>query len=232
MTISREVFFLDPEAKTSKQSQIQQVVADAVLSGRFRAGDKLPSTRQLAKHLGVSRITVTLAFNDLVAEEYLSSRARSGYFISCNAPPPAQPSPGHGEDDKVDWSRALRRRYAGFPAVEKPADWRRFPYPFVYGQADPELFDQAAWRLCALEALGRAYAAETAKTKIRVMMLNPGPLRTRMRASAFPGEQPEKLRTPEDLAPDILRLASPDWTETGKIFDFPSCKVLTHRAPE
>ena len=155
MTISREVFFLDPEAKTSKQSQIQQVVADAVLSGRFRAGDKLPSTRQLAKHLGVSRITVTLAFNDLVAEEYLSSRARSGYFISCNAPPPAQPSPGHGEADKVDWSRALRRRYAGFPAVEKPADWRRFPYPFVYGQADPELFDQAAWRLCALEALGR-----------------------------------------------------------------------------
>jgi NAD(P)-dependent dehydrogenase (short-subunit alcohol dehydrogenase family) len=84
----------------------------------------------------------------------------------------------------------------------------------------------------ALETIGRTYAAETAKTKIRVMMLNPGPLRTRMRASAFPGENAEKLRTPEDLAPEILRLASPDWTETGKIFDFPTGKVLTARAPE
>ncbi len=155
MTVSKEVFFLDPDARTSKQSQIQQIVAAAVLSGRFRPGDKLPSSRQLARHLGVSRITVTLAFNELVAEDYLHPRDRSGYYVSANAPLPAQPSPSRVENDTVDWNRALRRRYTGFPAVEKPADWRRFAYPFVYGQADPDLFDQAAWRLCAQEALGR-----------------------------------------------------------------------------
>lgn len=78
----------------------------------------------------------------------------------------------------------------------------------------------------AVEALARTYAAETATTNVRVMLVNPGPLRTRMRAAAIPGEDPETLRTPEELAPPLLRLASPDWTETGRIYDFPSGRVL------
>lgn len=83
----------------------------------------------------------------------------------------------------------------------------------------------------AVEALARTYAAETETTPIRVMMVNPGPLRTRMRAAAMPGEDPATLKTPEDLAPHILRLASPSWTETGKLFDFPQEKVLSFHRP-
>jgi NAD(P)-dependent dehydrogenase (short-subunit alcohol dehydrogenase family) len=83
----------------------------------------------------------------------------------------------------------------------------------------------------ALEALARTYAAETATTPIRVMMVNPGPLRTRMRAAAMPGEDPETLRTPEELAPHLVRLASPEWSETGRIYDFPQDKVLTPQGP-
>ncbi|MCJ2082954.1 SDR family NAD(P)-dependent oxidoreductase [Methylobacterium sp. J-090] len=81
----------------------------------------------------------------------------------------------------------------------------------------------------ALDALVRTYAAETETTPVRAMLLNPGPLRTDMRRAAMPGEDPETLKTPEDLAPHIVRLASPAWTETGKIFDFPSNRVLTPR---
>lgn len=84
----------------------------------------------------------------------------------------------------------------------------------------------------ALEALVRTYAAENASTAIRAMLLNPGPLRTAMRRSAMPGEDPETLRTPEDLAPHFVRLAAPDWTETGKLYDFPTDRVLSFRAPE
>ncbi len=84
----------------------------------------------------------------------------------------------------------------------------------------------------ALDALVRTYAAETERTSIKAMLVNPGPLRTAMRRAAMPGEDPETLRTPDDLAPEILRLASPDWTETGKIFDFPTGKVLSFRLPE
>jgi NAD(P)-dependent dehydrogenase (short-subunit alcohol dehydrogenase family) len=79
----------------------------------------------------------------------------------------------------------------------------------------------------ALEVLARTYADEIRNiTKIKVMLVNPGPLRTRMRASAMPGEDPQTLATPEDLAPKILRLALPSWQETGKVYDFPSDRVL------
>src|SRR5918993_4253677 len=83
----------------------------------------------------------------------------------------------------------------------------------------------------ALEALVRTYAAETATTPIRVMLVNPGPLRTRMRAAAMPGEDPQTLRPPEELAPHLVLLASPEWDETGKIYDFPQDKVLTPQGP-
>ena len=84
----------------------------------------------------------------------------------------------------------------------------------------------------ALDLLARTYAAETVTTPIKVMLVNPGRMRTRMRAAAMPGEDPQTLPTPEDLAPKLLRLLSPEWTETGKLYDFPTDKVLSFRDPE
>jgi NAD(P)-dependent dehydrogenase (short-subunit alcohol dehydrogenase family) len=84
----------------------------------------------------------------------------------------------------------------------------------------------------AVDALARTYAAETLNTSaIRVMAVNPGPLRTRMRAAAMPGEDPLSLKTPEDLAPKILALCQPGWSETGKLYDFPQDRVLSFSAP-
>ena len=85
----------------------------------------------------------------------------------------------------------------------------------------------------ALDALARTYAAETVNTSnIRVMLINPGPLRTRMRATAMPGEDPLTLRAPEELAPKIVEICSPDWAETGKLYDFPSDRILSFKAPD
>lgn len=83
----------------------------------------------------------------------------------------------------------------------------------------------------AVNALGLTYANETASTAVKVMLVNPGPLRTRMRAAAMPGEDPLTLRTPEELAPHLVRLASPDWQESGKLYDFPSDRVLSLQHP-
>jgi NAD(P)-dependent dehydrogenase (short-subunit alcohol dehydrogenase family) len=84
----------------------------------------------------------------------------------------------------------------------------------------------------ALDALARTYAAETMNiSHVKVMAANPGPLRTRMRAAAMPGEDPMSLKTPEDFAPKILELCSPRWTQTGKLYDFPSDRVLSFMAP-
>lgn len=154
MSISEETFFLDPRYEGSLQSQIQQMVAEGILSGRFRPGEKLPSSRKLAAHLGVSRITITLAYNELIADDYLTSAGRSGYFVSHSAPPPPEVPIGRSQDT-VDWSRAIGRTFSSIRQVEKPADWQSYQYPFIYGQADPTLFDQQNWRLCALQALGK-----------------------------------------------------------------------------
>jgi len=155
MAISVETFFLDPDTQGTLQSQIQQMIAAGILSGRFSKGEKLPSSRALARHLGVSRITVTLSYTELLANDYLESRDRSGYYVSENAPEPPSFTPLSPSNDAVDWSRALGRRFTGGATPEKPQDWHTYRYPFVYGQTDPSLFDHANWRLCALQALGQ-----------------------------------------------------------------------------
>lgn len=84
----------------------------------------------------------------------------------------------------------------------------------------------------ALDALARFYAAETQNiSNVRVNLFQPGPLRTMMRAKAMPGEDPLTLRTPEEAAPKILEMCAPEWTETGKLYDFPQGKVLSFREP-
>src|SRR5690606_37875740 len=117
--------------------QIQQMIAQGILSGRFRQEEKLPSTRRLALHLGVSRITVTIAYTELLANDYLVSKGRSGYFVSENAPSPPDFAPAPESRDAVDWSRAIGQRFTGGATPSKPQDWARFRYPFIYGQADP-----------------------------------------------------------------------------------------------
>ncbi len=162
MSISVETFFLDPSAEGTLQARIQQMVAQGILAGRFRPGERLPSSRKMAAHLGVSRITVTLAYTELVADDYLTSRGRSGYFVSDNAPePPAFPAQRFSTGT-VDWARTIGQRFTPGLSLDKPADWADYRYPFIYGQTDKTLFDSANWRLCALRALGmRDFSALT-----------------------------------------------------------------------
>ncbi len=156
MPLAEDTFFLDPNFEGSLQVQIRQIVASAILSGRFLPGEKLPSSRRLAAHLGVSRITVTLAYNELVGDDYLETSARSGYFVYRTAPtPPLVANEGRIDGDNVDWEQAIKRRFSGSRQVDKANRWREYPYPFIYGQSDPALFNQASWRLCAHQALGK-----------------------------------------------------------------------------
>ena len=83
----------------------------------------------------------------------------------------------------------------------------------------------------ALETLARAWAQETANTKLRVNLFNPGPVRTRMRATLMPGEDPATLDTAEQVAELIVPMCTPDWTETGKFYDYPTRTLLDFRAP-
>ena len=72
----------------------------------------------------------------------------------------------------------------------------------------------------ALETLARTYAAELVSTPARVNIINPGPVRTAMRAKAFPGEDPSTLPTPEDLAPLFVELVQPGLKASGETFAY------------
>lgn len=154
MTVPVDTFFLDPDTQGTLQARIQQMIASAVLSGRLLPGEKLPSSRGLAKHLGVSRITVTLAYAELVASDYLDARDRSGYYVSDTAPRPPEIPPNAAGESAVDWGRLITRTSTD-GVTKKPADWSSYKYPFIYGQPDTELFDHSNWRLCATRALGQ-----------------------------------------------------------------------------
>lgn len=167
MPIAPETFFLDPNYSGTLQKQLQEIVTTGILSGRFEPNARLPSSRRLAEHLGISRITVTLAYSELLSNDYLTSRGRSGYFVSDQAPRPPRFATQQDRSDlppvpALDWSKALGQRYSAYAGVTRPADWRSYRYPFIYGQTDPTLFDHHNWRQCALQALGqRDFAAMT-----------------------------------------------------------------------
>jgi NAD(P)-dependent dehydrogenase (short-subunit alcohol dehydrogenase family) len=72
----------------------------------------------------------------------------------------------------------------------------------------------------ALEALARTYAAETVSTPVRVNLFNPGATRTRMRATAMPGEDPAGIKPPEPVTEQILELCLPQLQETGQLFAY------------
>jgi NAD(P)-dependent dehydrogenase (short-subunit alcohol dehydrogenase family) len=72
----------------------------------------------------------------------------------------------------------------------------------------------------ALESLVLTYAAECTGTNVRANLLSPGPLRTKMRAKAMPGEDPDSLRPAEAVAPLILELLSPPCDKQGELVVF------------
>lgn len=155
MLIPAEAFVLPQAQLGSLQQRIRQMVTEGVLAGRFRAGQKMPSSRGLAAHLGVSRITVTLAYAELVSADYLTARGRSGYYVSDGAPVAPDLPPLAARAEAREFQRLLGPRFSALAGVARPADWERFDYPFIYGQADAALFDHQNWRQCALRALGR-----------------------------------------------------------------------------
>ena len=83
----------------------------------------------------------------------------------------------------------------------------------------------------ALETLARTYAAETVTTPVRVNLFTPGPVRTRMRAQAMPGEDPMTLKTPDHVADKIVELCLPSMQESGMIYAYPKGKLLAFQPP-
>jgi GntR family transcriptional regulator / MocR family aminotransferase len=137
------------------QARLREMVVAAVNEGWLACDAPLPSSRELAQNLGVARNTVLLAYQQLVDDGFLESRERSGYFVRAEV---RSRVPAHGPPAKEgkaapSWHRWLAVRPSGHRNLVKPADWLKYPYPFLYGQFDPTLFPINDWRECARQAL-------------------------------------------------------------------------------
>ena len=143
--------------------QIYGQLRQAILEGRLRSGDRLPSTRDLAAKLGLARNTVARAYADLLAEGYLAGRVGSGTYVASElgAGSRQEPEPGIGPRVEgeglageprglTDWgSRVLREVPDG---SRGPA----LPYDFRLGTPDWDAFPRVLW----LQLLGRAARRE------------------------------------------------------------------------
>lgn len=108
------------------QARVRQAVVQAILDGRLGPGDGLPSSRELAQVLGLSRNTVTSAYQQLVDEAFLEARPRSGVFVAAHSRPRpvavAEPAPGSG-GNAPDWSTRVLRSQLARPTLSKPVRW-------------------------------------------------------------------------------------------------------------
>lgn len=83
-----------------------------------------------------------------------------------------------------------------------------------------------------VEAMVRAWADEIEHTSVRAVLVNPGPMRTRMRAEAFPGEDPETLPDPAEIGPMIVAIAGQaDLGLPTEVQSFASWKAAHAQAP-
>ena len=132
--------------------QVYQQIRAAIVSGRLGRGDRLPPSRELARRLAVSRNTVSLAYEWLVAEGLLSGRSGAGTFV------------------ESDSQNRRRRQFAGAPlrqrrvwssiAVRAPRDSAP-KYDFGVGMPDADLFPFDTWRrLLARQIRPGALAAD------------------------------------------------------------------------
>jgi NAD(P)-dependent dehydrogenase (short-subunit alcohol dehydrogenase family) len=78
-----------------------------------------------------------------------------------------------------------------------------------------------------LETLVRSYAGEVARTAVRANLIDPGVVRTRLRAQIFPGENPARLPTPESVTQAFLELAVPECTRNGEIVEISATEIVS-----
>ncbi|MDF8264361.1 MocR-like pyridoxine biosynthesis transcription factor PdxR [Luteipulveratus flavus] len=122
-----------------RTSAIYAALVAAMTDGRLHAGDRLPPTRQLAAELGVSRTTVSAAYDRLMAEGYVEARTGAGTFVSAAAAP-ADPPVGRADGG------ALRPRASWSLEPLERDERTRYAYDFRPGIPDARLFPLDVWR--------------------------------------------------------------------------------------
>lgn len=157
-------FYVDPDSTLNLQTQIRQKLVGGILNGVFPPGSRLPSSRKLAQQLDVSRNTVVAVYQELLADGYIVSRQRSGFFVSdtmADTYSRRDRTPDFDTTAKLlVWRNRIKHaRIAQSDAHDLP-NWNAYPYPFIDGKFDSSLFPLPEWREASKLALGAAAVEE------------------------------------------------------------------------
>jgi len=130
------MFILKNNDPTPLYQQLFLQIRENILSGKFPAHFKLPSIRDLSDELEISRNTVDGAFQELCAEGYIYSKARSGYFVS---------------DIELELAAEATAPYPQQDLHPQLAE--RYRFDFHPARLDPEVFPGALWKKCLMDCL-------------------------------------------------------------------------------
>lgn len=160
-TLWAQMFELPDQPALPLQGRLRAAVVREIQAGRLAEGAPLPSSRDLALLIGLSRNTVTAAYQQLVDDGFLQARPRSGIFVAPGArqavaAEPARPSAAAPALGMPDWPVRVLRSVRKRPTLSKPERWRDYPYPFVYGHHDAQLFPIEDFRECCTRTLARS----------------------------------------------------------------------------
>lgn len=111
------------------------------------------------------------------------------------------------------------------PLLRKAQAARLVLFTSTVAKAPRAFWGAYAASKAGLEAVAAVYADEVDNTAIRVGVINPGPMRTRMRAQAFPGEDPMTLPAPDEIVPLVLEIVGPGSNPSAKVIDFTAWKA-------
>ena len=126
--------WLDRSARATLQDQLARHIRELIQRGELHSGDALPSTRDLASELKVSRNTAVYAYDRLVSEGYLEAVPRSGVYVSSSMSISPRSRSQSSRPDETDR-----------PAPPAPRSPLRTPAPFRPCQPDVELFPLLVW---------------------------------------------------------------------------------------
>lgn len=150
---------LDRRSKTPLQAQLVARLRELILNGQFSPNKKLPASRELSAQLGISRNTVLLSYDRLIAEGYLEVRGKAGTYVTGVLPErllniELKRRSNINVRSAQSARRPLSRRVAAPILHERPKERVRFD--FRIGRPDPRSFPIKIWRRILLEKLTNA----------------------------------------------------------------------------
>jgi GntR family transcriptional regulator/MocR family aminotransferase len=137
------------EGRKDLAGQLYRQLTDAIRSGRLAEGQQLPPSRLLAEQLGLSRKTVSEAYNRLTLDKLIVGRVGAGSFVQA----PTTPRPQHQGGADLASADILRKWDSMSMPLRHPLPEGRSLYEFIGGSATPGHFPLDEWRRCVMHAL-------------------------------------------------------------------------------